>query len=228
MLGAGPPWCCLVWRDAAGRRRRPRVARGPGGTGRARDRDVGRGIPGCGSPPHRQAERGADHRNQSRPDTARQSGGSLVVGAGRFGPPSARGCSGGDRGGGVTSDPRFRRTKIVATLGPATANPAALGALLDAGMDIVRVNSSHGTPAIRAEWMDLVRRVREERGGHIGLLVDLQGPRIRVGALAEPRMLEEGEEVVFAPEGEAQTGEIPTTYVALADDVKPGARILLD
>ncbi|OGU01582.1 MAG: pyruvate kinase [Gemmatimonadetes bacterium RBG_16_66_8] len=128
----------------------------------------------------------------------------------------------------MTSDPRFRRTKIVATLGPATADPAALGALLDAGVDIVRVNSSHGTPAIRAEWMDLVRRVREERGGHIGLLVDLQGPRIRVGALAEPRMLEEGEEVVFAPEGEAQTGEIPTTYVALADDVKPGARILLD
>jgi pyruvate kinase len=125
-------------------------------------------------------------------------------------------------------EPRFRRTKIVATLGPATANPEVLGALLDAGVDVVRINSSHGTPETRATWMDLVRRVRAERGRHVALLVDLQGPRIRVGALPEPRLLEDGSEVVFAPEEQARPDEIPTTYDALATDVGPGARILLD
>ncbi|HWP36835.1 MAG TPA: pyruvate kinase [Gemmatimonadales bacterium] len=128
----------------------------------------------------------------------------------------------------MTPEPRFRRTKIVATLGPATASAEALGALLEAGVDVVRINSSHGTPQIRAEWMDLVRRVRDERERHVALLVDLQGPRIRVGALAEPRTLVEGGEVTFAPEEEARDGEIPTTYAALAQDVTPGAKILLD
>ncbi|MBI3981574.1 MAG: pyruvate kinase [Gemmatimonadetes bacterium] len=128
----------------------------------------------------------------------------------------------------MTQDPEFRKTKIVATLGPATATPQALGALLDAGVDVVRINSSHGTPQVRAEWMDLVRRVRQERQRHVALLVDLQGPRIRVGALREPRTLAEGSDVTFAPEDEARETEIPTTYTALATDVATGARILLD
>jgi pyruvate kinase len=128
----------------------------------------------------------------------------------------------------VTPEPRFRRTKIVATLGPATATPQVLGALLDAGVDVVRINSSHGTPQIRAEWMELVCRVRAVRDRHVALLVDLQGPRIRVGSLKEPVQLAEGKEVVFAPEDEAKGSEIPTTYAALAADVGPAARILLD
>lgn len=128
----------------------------------------------------------------------------------------------------MTYDPRFRRTKIVATVGPASANPDMLGKLIDAGVNVFRVNSSHGTPAIRAEWMDLVRRVRDERESHVALLVDLQGPRIRVGQLASPRTLEVGSPVVFAPERDAVATEIPTTYEALAADVEPGSRILLD
>ncbi|GIW51591.1 MAG: pyruvate kinase [Gemmatimonadales bacterium] len=126
------------------------------------------------------------------------------------------------------TDSRFRRTKIVATLGPASASERVLEDLIHAGVDVVRINSSHGTPQLRARWMELVRSVRERLGRHVALLVDLQGPRIRVGELSEPRLLEEGAEVVLAPEAEAQGEEIPTTYEALARDVKPGTRILLD
>ena len=124
--------------------------------------------------------------------------------------------------------PVIRRTKIVATLGPAWSQPAQMHALFDAGVNVVRVNASHGTPALRREWMTNVKRVREERREAIGLLLDLQGPRIRVGMLAQPIRLVPGQLVTFAPEDEVQEGEIPTTYAALAQDVREGARVLLD
>jgi pyruvate kinase len=124
--------------------------------------------------------------------------------------------------------PGFRRTKIVATVGPASEAPETLERLFALGVDVVRINSSHGTPEIRARWMDRVRSVSEAAGRHIAVLVDLQGPRIRVGDLREPRALEEGSTVVFAPEALATGEAIPTTYEALARDVTPGARILLD
>lgn len=102
--------------------------------------------------------------------------------------------------------------------------------LLDAGVNVVRVNASHGTPEIRTTWIDRLNGVIAERAPSrsAAILVDLQGPRIRVGMLAEPRTLVEGETVIFAPEDEARAGEIPTTYAALAQDVQAGARILLD
>lgn len=128
----------------------------------------------------------------------------------------------------MTYDPRFRRTKLVATVGPASATPEKLRQLIDAGVDVFRVNSSHGTGETRAEWMEMIRRVRSETGRHVAILVDLQGPRIRVGDLDQPRMLQQASEVVFAPEDDAKSGEIPTTYEALADDVATGSRILLD
>jgi pyruvate kinase len=123
---------------------------------------------------------------------------------------------------------RVRRTKIVATIGPASATTAVLERLLDAGVDVVRVNSSHGTPELRASWMQLIRSVAAARARHVGILVDLQGPRIRVGTLEQPRTLAEGATVVFAPEDEARGNDIPTTYPQLAQDVHRGARILLD
>lgn len=122
----------------------------------------------------------------------------------------------------------IRRTKIVATLGPAWATPDQMHALFDAGVNVVRVNASHGTPEIRREWIAMVQRVREERRQAIGLLVDLQGPRIRVGQLAQSIRLVPGARVVFAPEAVVTPGEIPTTYDAIARDVFPGSRILLD
>jgi pyruvate kinase len=124
--------------------------------------------------------------------------------------------------------PGFQRAKIVATIGPASQDPEILARMFRLGVDVVRVNSSHGTPELRATWMDRVREVAEAQGRHIALLVDLQGPRIRVGALDEPRTLADGGTVVFAPEAQACGDEIPTTYEALGRDVTAGSRILLD
>ena len=122
----------------------------------------------------------------------------------------------------------MRRTKIVATLGPATGTPQAIAGLIDAGTNVVRVNASHGTPAMRAGWIAAVRHAAQAADAAVAVLVDLQGPRIRVGELAEPRMLRPGEKVVFAPEDVARGEELPTTYDNLATDVRPGARILLN
>ena len=125
----------------------------------------------------------------------------------------------------------IRRTKIVATLGPAWDTPEQMVALLEVGVDIVRVNASHGTPEIRARWITDLRQVLADRAAHGksgAILLDLQGPRIRVGRLDAPLLLRRGESVVFAPEADATESEIPTTYRELAHDVSPGSRILLD
>ena len=121
-----------------------------------------------------------------------------------------------------------RRTKIVATLGPAWADLAQMTALLDAGVNVVRVNASHGTPAIREKWITDLKSQLAQRQSAVAILLDLQGPRIRVGALPHPLRLEPGSEVVFAPEAHVKPGQIPTTYDGLAQDVTAGSRILLD
>jgi pyruvate kinase len=121
-----------------------------------------------------------------------------------------------------------RRTKIVATLGPAWEDPPRMAALIDAGVNVVRINASHGTPEIRTGWIERLREVTKGRRDAVAILLDLQGPRIRIGTLPEPLRLGAGQTVVFAPEDEAVAGEIPTTYDALASDVRVGARILLD
>jgi pyruvate kinase len=122
----------------------------------------------------------------------------------------------------------IRRTKIVATLGPAWDTPPRMTALLDAGVNVVRINASHGTPEIRSRWIHQLRGLLEGRREAAAVLLDLQGPRIRIGDLPEPTRLEPGQRVVFAPENIASSGEIPTTYDDLARDVRIGARILLD
>jgi pyruvate kinase len=100
--------------------------------------------------------------------------------------------------------------------------------MLDAGVNVVRVNASHGTPQLRAQWIRDLQEVRKGRPNPVAILVDLHGPRIRVGDLAEPRELSAGQKVTFAPEERAAAGELPTTYAALAQDVMKGSKILLD
>jgi len=124
--------------------------------------------------------------------------------------------------------PVIRRTKIVATLGPATGTESKIGALLDAGVNVVRVNASHGTAEMRGEWIAAVRRVADAKGLPVAVLLDLQGPRIRVGDLPAPRELTPGQTIVFAPEEVARGDELPTTYAGLASDVRVGSRILLN
>ena len=122
----------------------------------------------------------------------------------------------------------MRRTKIVATLGPNTGTEPSIAALLDAGVNVVRINASHGTADVRGEWIAAVRRVAEAKGLPIAVLLDLQGPRIRVGDLPKPRQLAPGQTVVFAPEDVARGDDVPTTYAGLATDARVGARILLN
>jgi pyruvate kinase len=122
----------------------------------------------------------------------------------------------------------IRRTKIVATLGPSTATRDRITALLEAGVNVIRINASHGSPDARAEWMAIARESAEHLDVPVAVLVDLQGPRIRVGRLDRPRALVPGETLVFAPEDVARGDELPMTYEALASDVRPGARILLN
>ncbi|HET7295719.1 MAG TPA: pyruvate kinase [Gemmatimonadales bacterium] len=122
----------------------------------------------------------------------------------------------------------IRRTKIVATLGPSTGTPERIAGLIAAGANVIRVNASHGTPELRATWIAAVRQAAEAADTAVAVLVDLQGPRIRVGRLPKPRLLRPGDRVVLAPEETVQGDELPTTYANLATDARVGARILLN
>jgi len=121
----------------------------------------------------------------------------------------------------------IRRTKIVATLGPASSGPQTIASLIAAGIDVARINASHGTAESRAQLIARVRDAARDAGQPVAVLLDLQGPRIRVGDLAKPIQLVPGQAVTFAPEDVAGASRIPTTY-DLARDVQVGARILID
>ena len=120
------------------------------------------------------------------------------------------------------------RTKIVCTLGPSTSTDDAIRGLIEAGMNVARVNFSHGTHDQHAATIAMVRRLAEEVHKPVAILGDLQGPRIRIGDLAKPRTLKVGEDVVLVHEGHEKKGEIPVTYDQLAHDVRVGDRILVD
>ncbi|MHB2032286.1 MAG: pyruvate kinase [Gemmatimonadaceae bacterium] len=122
----------------------------------------------------------------------------------------------------------FCSTKIVCTLGPATASADAVAGLIDAGMNVARVNFSHGTHEQHAETIARVRSVAAAMGKPVAILGDLQGPRIRIGDLAGPLELVEGAEIVLAPEQVARGADVPVTYARLADDVTDGDRVLVD
>ncbi len=128
------------------------------------------------------------------------------------------------------SPTRRRRTKIVATVGPATASPERIRALIEAGVDLMRFNFSHGSRDEHRERIQLVRRLSVELERPVGVLQDLQGPKIRVGGLRDhrPVLLQEGAEVIIGPEPEGGTAErLSTTYPELVRDVRAGDRILL-
>src|SRR5438309_7434460 len=101
----------------------------------------------------------------------------------------------------------YCRTKIVCTLGPATASREALRSLVEAGLNVARINFSHGTHEQHASTIALVRQVASEVGRPVAILGDLQGPRIRIGDLPAPRELPDGSDIVFSPEGEAHGDE---------------------
>ncbi|HET7487489.1 MAG TPA: pyruvate kinase [Acidimicrobiales bacterium] len=123
-----------------------------------------------------------------------------------------------------------RRTKICCTLGPATSTAGAIGALVDAGMDVARLNLSHGTHADHAALYERVRAASDASGRAVGVLADLQGPKIRVGRFAGgAAVLAPGSRVVVTPEdGEGDSGHLSISYDALARELAPGDTLLLD
>ena len=125
----------------------------------------------------------------------------------------------------------MRRTKIVATLGPASESEEVVSALIEAGVNVFRLNFSHGTHEQHQARVALVRRLARQRQVPIAILQDLQGPKIRTGTLqgGQPVRLQDGAPFVITARPVAGSAEIvSTTYPALPEDVKPGDRLLLD
>jgi len=123
-----------------------------------------------------------------------------------------------------------RRTKIVCTIGPASSDPATLRKLIDAGMDVARMNFSHGTHESHAATYEQLRSIAREMKKPLAILMDLQGPKIRTGRLAgaDPIELEEEATLTITTEEiEGGPGRISTTYPSLPADVNPGDHILL-
>lgn len=123
-----------------------------------------------------------------------------------------------------------RRTKIVCTLGPATSDPETIRRLVAAGMDVARMNFSHGTHEEHAERIQMVREAAEAEGRPVTVLQDLQGPKIRVGEVKDGSvMLREGQELVVTTEPMEGTDErVFINHESLARDAQKGGRILID
>ncbi|NMI01182.1 pyruvate kinase [Pseudonocardia acidicola] len=123
-----------------------------------------------------------------------------------------------------------RRTKIVCTIGPATATPDRIRELVAAGMDVARLNFSHGSRDDHKRVYEMVRYASDVEGRAVGVLADLQGPKIRLGRFAAgPTEWRTGEEVRITVEDVAGTHDrVSTTYSGLASDARPGDRLLVD
>jgi pyruvate kinase len=123
-----------------------------------------------------------------------------------------------------------RRAKIVATLGPATSSYENIRAIIDAGVDVARMNLSHGSYDVHEEVYANVRRAADAAGRAVAVLVDLQGPKIRLGKFeAGPYELAVGDTFRITTEDIVGTKEISsTTFKGLPDDVKPGDPLLID
>jgi len=125
----------------------------------------------------------------------------------------------------------MRRTKIICTIGPAVHSLAALEKLLASGMDVARLNFSHGTHAEHAQAIEWLRAASARAGKAIAIIGDLQGPKIRTGTNRndEPIELKSGQQLIITTDPVEGTAErISTTYPHFAEDVHPGDHILLD
>ena len=123
---------------------------------------------------------------------------------------------------------RNRRAKIIGTVGPASCSVEVLEKLIVAGLDVVRINLGHGTQREHKQTIKNIRKASSNVKREVGILMDLQGPKIRVGKLASPLTLEQGEEWFIGSETDSKEKFIPTTYENLVSDCKDGTKILFD
>lgn len=125
-----------------------------------------------------------------------------------------------------------RRTKIVATLGPASESPEVLERLVKACVNVVRLNFSHGSAEDHIRRAEQVRAIAKKHGTCVGILADLQGPKIRIGKFVNGKtMLMSGQHFIIDAALDLDTGDnarVGITYKELVDDVEPGARLLLN
>src|SRR5215211_678530 len=121
-----------------------------------------------------------------------------------------------------------RRTKIVATIGPASSDRTCMRALFAAGLDGARLNLSHGTQDEHADVVRLLREVQAEHGRPLALIADLQGPKLRVGDLPEPRVLEAGVGVELIGGDQPDNGALPVSPPVIGDVLRPGHDVLID
>ncbi len=122
-----------------------------------------------------------------------------------------------------------RRTRILCTIGPASANEQVMEALFDAGMDVARLNFSHGTHQDHRSLFERLRRLSDARGQFLAILQDLSGPKIRLGTVAPGTVLTEGSRFILTSEpveGSAEMAQV--TYPRLAEEVSSGHGVLLD
>ncbi len=126
----------------------------------------------------------------------------------------------------------LRRTKILATLGPASDKPGTLEALFKAGIDVVRMNFSHGSAQDHIDRANAVRELSKKTGRRVGILADLQGPKIRIARFKDTKVwLDEGQPFALDINLDQNAGDetqVGITYAPLAKEVKPGSRLLLD
>ena len=126
---------------------------------------------------------------------------------------------------------RHRRTKIVATLGPASSSPEMIIRLIEAGVNVFRLNFSHGTRDMHRENIELIRREADRMERPVGVLQDLQGPKIRVGTFEDGKVtLKEGDTFTFTCSDDSPGNQerVGVTYTGLCKDVRPGDTLLLD
>ncbi len=129
----------------------------------------------------------------------------------------------------VRSSFRMRRTRILATVGPASDGPDQIAALLAAGSDGFRLNFSHGTADAHAGVCRRIREAATAVGRHVAVLQDLGGPKIRIGPVAEPMALEAGDVLTIEPgEFSGAAGRVSCSFEALFSSVRPGERLLIN
>ena len=124
----------------------------------------------------------------------------------------------------------MRKTKIVCTIGPATNDEAMLRELMLAGMDVARINFSHGTHEAAKVMVDRIKKVREELGLPVGILLDTKGPEIRLKKFRNGKVtLTEGQTFTLCTNDvEGDENQVSITYSDLPEDVSTGSRILID
>lgn len=124
---------------------------------------------------------------------------------------------------------RAKKTKVIATLGPASSTKEIMLELVKAGADVFRINFSHADYELVKRNVDIIREINQEYGYNISILGDLQGPKLRVGVVKEGSFLNPGDVLTFTNEPcEGDSTKVFMTYEKFPQDVKVGERILID